>query len=86
MQYTIYADIAFLIRKIDRCKNNPEKYLTRKISEYIPCQYLMSTVCGFNHLENKHILYRGKDCMKKFSDSLRVHQKNIVGFRKKSYC
>ena len=38
----------------------------------------MSAIWAFDHIENKHILYRGKDCMKKFWDSLcyRKQKKN----------
>ena len=43
----------------------------------------MSTIWGFDHIENKHTLYRGKDCMKKFCDSLREHASNIIDFEKK---
>ena len=45
----------------------------------------MSTIWGFDHLENKHTLYRGKDCMKKFYTYLREHAKNAVVFDKKKY-
>ena len=34
----------------------------------------MSTIWAFDHIENKHTLYRGKDCMKKFC-TLREHSK-----------
>ena len=30
----------------------------------------MSTIWEFDHIENKHFLYRGKDCMKMFCASL----------------
>ena len=43
----------------------------------------MSTIWGFNHIEDKHTLYRGKDCMKKFFESLREHAKSITDFEKK---
>ena len=42
----------------------------------------MSTFCAFNHRENKHTLYRGKDCLKFFCESLREHAKNIIDFEK----
>ena len=29
----------------------------------------MSIIWGFDHIENKHTLYRGKDCMKMFCAS-----------------
>ena len=76
--YIIYAGIESLIRKIDECANNPEKSPTMKIGEYIPCGYSMSTIWGFDHIENKH-----KDCMKKFCDSLKEYAKNIIILRRK---
>ena len=43
----------------------------------------MSTIWGFDHIEDKHTLYRGKDCMKKFCTSLREQAKKIINFEKK---
>ena len=37
----------------------------------------------FDHIKNKNILYHGKDCMKKFCEPLREHQKNTTDFEKK---
>ena len=37
---------------------------------------------GFDHIEDKHTLYHGKRCMKKFCESLREHAKSIIGFEK----
>ena len=84
MPYIIYADIESLIKKIDGCANNPENFSTAKIGEHIPCRYSMSTIWAFNHIENKHTLYRRKDCMKKFCESLREHVKHIIDFEKKN--
>ena len=83
MPYIIYADIESLIRKIDGCANNPEKSSKTKIGQHIPCLYSKSTICGFDHIEGKHTLYRGKDCMKKFCTSLREHSKDIIDFGRK---
>ena len=63
MPYIIYAIIESLIRKIDGCTNNLEKPSTMKITEHIPCGYSMSTIWRFDYIENKHNLYRGKDCI-----------------------
>ena len=63
MPYITYADIESLIRKIDGCANNPEKSLKVIIGEHIPCGYSMSTIAGFDHIESKHTLYRGKDIL-----------------------
>ena len=62
----IYADLKYIIEKIDGCKNNPENSSTTKVSEHIPSGFSMSTISLFRSIENKHDVYRGKDCMKKF--------------------
>ena len=69
MPYIIYAEIESLIRKVGRCANNPEKSSTTKIVEHIPCEYSMSAIWGFDHIENKRTLYCGKDCIKKLCTS-----------------
>ena len=43
----------------------------------------MSTMWAFDNMENKHTLYCGEECMKKFCTSLREHAKNIIDFEKK---
>ena len=52
--------------------------------------FLMDIQCkqfwAFEHIENKHTLYRGRDCMKKFYSSLREHAKKIIDFEKKKNC
>ena len=83
MPYIIYTDIESLIRKIDECANNPENSSTAKIGEHVPCRYSRSAIWAFDHLKNKHTLYRGKSCVKKFCTSLREHAKNIIDFEKK---
>ena len=80
--YIIYADIEYLIKKKMYVLKNPEKSFTTKIGEYIPCAYLMQTIWAFDHIENKHALYRRKDCMKKYYSSLRDYATNILNFEK----
>ena len=82
MPSIIYTGKESLIKKIDRCANNPENSSTTKIGGRIPCGYSMSTIWAFDHIEKKHTLYRGKDCMRKFYTSLREHAKNIIDFEK----
>ena len=38
----------------------------------------MLTIWGLDHTENKHTLYCGKDCMKKFCDSLKEQAETII--------
>ena len=83
MPYIIYTDIESLIRKLDGCANNSEKSSTTKIVQHVPCGYSMSKIWGFDHIENKYTLCRGKDFMKKFCTCLTTHAKNINDFEKK---
>ena len=64
--FIIYADLACIIEKIEGCKNSTENSSTKKVSEYIPSGFSMSTISSFRSIENNHDVYRGKDCMKKF--------------------
>ena len=43
----------------------------------------MPAISSFRNIENKHDLYRGKDCMKKFAESLKDHTMKIINFKKK---
>ena len=62
---------------------NPQNSSARKASEHISLGFLMSTKSLFKSPENKHDLYRGRDCMKKFCESLRQHVMKINNFKKK---
>ena len=53
--------------------------------EHIPYRYLKSTIWAFENIENKHILYHGKVCTKRFCTSLRKHATNVINFEKKCY-
>ena len=67
--------------KVER--NNPENSFTTIKSELIPSGFSMSTISSFKSIENKHDVYRGKDYMNKFCESLREQAMNIINFRKK---
>ena len=43
----------------------------------------MSTISSFRSIENKHDVYRGKDCMKKFCESLKEHAMKIINCKTK---
>ena len=44
----------------------------------------MSTILLFKDIENKHDVHRGRDCMKKFYESLKEHFVKIINFKKKN--
>ena len=52
-----------------------------KISKNIPSGFSISSILSFKSIENKHDVYRGKDCMKKFCKSLREHTMKIINFK-----
>ena len=81
--FIIYADLECIIERIDGCKNNSENSSTAKVSNHIPSDFSTSTTSSFRSIENKHDVYRGKDCMKKFYESLRGHAMKIINFKKK---
>ena len=44
----------------------------------------MSIISSFRSIENKHNVYGGNDCMKKFCEFLREHAMKIINFKKKT--
>ena len=54
----IYADLESLIKKVEGSENNPEKSITTKVCEHIPCRHSMSTIWTFDDIENKHDVYK----------------------------
>ena len=63
--FIIYAGFEYIIEKIDGCKY-PENLSTAKVSQRIPIDFSISTTSSFRSIENKHDLYRGQGCIKKF--------------------
>ena len=84
MLFIIYEDFEYIIEIIDGYINNPENASARKVSEHIPSDSSMSTISSFRSIKNKHYVYRAKDFMKTFSESLRFHAMKIINFKKVS--
>ena len=57
------------------------KIIPKKVSEHIPSGFSMSTKSSFKDIENKHNAYRGKDCIKKFYESLRELAIKIINLK-----
>ena len=53
-----------------------------RVGEHIPSGFSISTISSFKNIENKHDVYRGKDCIKKFCESLREHAMNTIDLKK----
>ena len=43
----------------------------------------MSTISSFRSIENKHDVYRAKDCTKNFCEYVRKHAMKTINFKKK---
>ena len=48
--FIIYADL----KKIDGCKNNPEKSSATKVGEHILSGFSLSKISSLKSIENKH--------------------------------
>ena len=81
--FIIYADLHFLIEKINWCKNNTENSSTTKEGEHIPSSFSMSTTSSFKSIETKLDKYKSKDCIKTFSKSLRKHALEVISLKPK---
>ena len=71
--FITYAAFKCIIEKIDGCKIHLQN---------TPPGFSMSTILSFRIIENKHDVYRGKDCMIKFCQFLRKHAMKIINFKK----
>ena len=69
--FIIFEDLECLQEKIGGCKNNPKNSSTAKVSKHIPSGFSMSTISSFRSVQNKHDVYRDKDCLKRFCEFLR---------------
>ena len=54
-----------------------------KLGKYITSDFSMSTILSSKSIESKDDVYRGKDFMKGFCESLRVHAMEVINFKKK---
>ena len=56
---------------------------TTKAREHVLSGFSMRGISSFRSIENKHDVYRGKDCMKKLCKFLRENPMKIINFKKK---
>ena len=53
-----------------------------KVGEHNISCFSMSPISSFKSMENNHDVYRDKDCMKKFSGSLREHAMETIDLKR----
>ena len=61
----IYTYLECLKEKTDGYKINSGSSSTINFCEQFPSGFSMYAISSFRNIENKHDVYRGKDCMKK---------------------
>ena len=66
----IFEDQECLIETIEKCEDRPENSSATKVTKHIALRFLMSTISSF---KKKLDICWGKDCRKKFCESLREH-------------
>ena len=80
---TIYADLECLLIKKNSCQNNPNESYTERKAKHEPSGYPLSLIDSFDLRENKHNVYRGKDCIKRFCSDLKELATKIMNFEEK---
>ena len=76
--FVIYADLESLLKRMDRCINDPDKASTTQINKHEMCGYSLITHCSFYEKRNVIDYYGGKDYLKKFCQDLRKQARSIA--------
>ena len=64
-------------------QNNPKESYTEKKAKHEPLGYSLSLISSFNSKENKHRVYRGRDCIEKFCKDLKELATKIINYEEK---
>ena len=81
--FTIYADLECLLIKEQSCQNNPNESYTERKAKHEPSGYSLILVSSFDSKENKHNVYRGRDCIKRFCSDLKELATKIINYEEK---
>ena len=81
--FIIYADLEYLLKKINICSNNPKKSYTEKKAVHKFSGYSLVKCCSFDKSKNERKYYRGEDCMKIFCKDLKDQAMKIINYKKK---
>ena len=82
--FAIYADLEFLLKKMDTCTNDPDKSSSTKLNKHEMCGYSLFIHCSFDEKNNALDYYRGKDCLKKFCQDLKNKLNQQLILKKKN--
>ena len=65
------------------CDNTPDNYFTITKNVHIPCGYSLLTSYAYDKTLNEHVFYHGKDCLSKFSKTLKAQVNKIINILQK---
>ena len=82
--FTTYADLECLPIKQQSCQNNPNESYTERKVKHEPSGYAFTLISSFDSGENKHSVYRGRDCIKKFCSDLKELATKIINYEEKN--
>ena len=81
--FIIYADFECLLYPISTCDNTSNNSFTIKKNIHKPCGYSLLTSYPYDKSLNEHVFYRGKDCLQKFSETLKCQVNKIINIKQK---
>ena len=64
-------------------QNNPKESYTEKKAKHEPLGYSLSLISPFNSKENKHRVFRGRDCIEKFCKDLKELATKRINYEEK---
>ena len=82
--FKIYGDLECLLKKLQSFQNNLNKSYTEKKSMHEPSCHALHLISLFDLKENKHIFYRGGDCIKRFCSDLKEFGTKIINYKEKN--
>ena len=68
--FKIYADFECLLKEVDIGVNNDYCSYTAKYQDHIPCSFAYKLVCVNDRYSKDIVLYRGKNAVFKFIQSI----------------
>ena len=81
--FIIYADLECLLYPISTCDNTPNNSFTTKKNVHIPCGFSMLTSYAYDKSLNEHFCHHAKDCLSKFSKTLKAQVNKIINIEQK---
>ena len=79
----IYADLECLLYPVSTCDNTEDNYFTIRKNKHKPSGYSLLTSYAYDNSLNEHIFYRGKDCISRFSETLKRQVNKITDIKQK---